>query len=411
MHALSLSAGAARRLAIGAQGLDRPRLRRAGGAADLVAALERLGTIQVDAVSVVARTQYLVAFSRIGSYAPRDLDALSAPQGAWFEYWGHAASLIPSRLHPLFRSRMQRFSDDMVDSPAVQERRRAWRRQHAGYLESVLAEVAERGPLSAAQLSEPRRRAGQWWERRSDGRRALEVLFGDGVLAAWRSPSFERIYDLTERVIPADVLALPTPTLEEAQRELVLVAARCLGVATVEDLADYFWLRVPATRARVAELVEDGRLLVSAVEGWAKPGYLVPGAQAATRLRRHATLLSPFDSLIWRRERAERLFAFHYRIEIYVPPPRRTFGYYVLPVLVGDAIVGRVDLKAERRARTLRVLGAFTEPGRHAGATGRALAGELRRLGDWLGCEQVAVEARGDLAPALARELSAGREA
>ena len=207
--------------------------------------MAQLGTIQLDAVNVLARTQFLVPFSRLGSYDPATLRSLTGPGGYWFEYWGHAASLLPVELHPLFRWRMERWRADLADSPAVQERRRAWRAAHAGYMGAVLAEVTDRGPLAASQLSDPRRQAGEWWDRRSVGRRALEVLFSDGVLAAWRSASFERVYDLSERVIPAAMLEMPTPAEEHAQRELVTLAARSLGVATAADLADYFWLRLP----------------------------------------------------------------------------------------------------------------------------------------------------------------------
>ena len=238
----------------------------------------QLGTIQLDAVNVLERTQFLVPFSRLGSYDPAALRALSGPGGHWFEYWGHAASLLPVELQPLFRWRMERSRQDLLDNVGARERRRAWRAAHADYMAAVLAEVTEVGPLAASQLSEPRRRTGEWWDRRSLGRLALELLFGDGVLAAWRGANFERIYDLTERIIPAEVLALPTPAPEDAQRELIALAARCMGVATVADLADYFWMRVPAARPRVSELVDDGRLAKVSVEGWSQPAYLAPGA-------------------------------------------------------------------------------------------------------------------------------------
>ncbi|MGD0391934.1 MAG: crosslink repair DNA glycosylase YcaQ family protein [Acidimicrobiales bacterium] len=400
----------ARWLTIGAQGLGSPR-RSPGagrpGPATLRRLLDQVGTVQLDAVNVLERTQYLVPFSRIGPYDQAVLRGLTGPGGDWFEYWGHAASLLPIELYPLFRSRMESWRADQVDSPVVQERRRQWRKTHADYLAAVLDEVRERGPLTASKLSDPRRRGGAWWDRRSDGRRALEMLFGDGVLAAWRNPSFERVYDLSERVIPRSVSDLPAPSLDEAQRELILLAARCLGVATVADLADYFWIRPRPAALRVTELVEAGRLLPVEVEGWDKVAYVVPEARPRRPRRQHATLLSPFDSLIWARARTERLFGFHYRIGIYVPEHLRTHGYYVLPLLVGDELVARFDLKADRRSGTLSVVGSYAEPGTDPGAVVDAAAAELGLLRQWLGLEHTVVAARGNLAPRLRRTVAA----
>jgi uncharacterized protein len=399
-----LSSSEARRLAIAAQGLAGPRQKPRGGRPGnkhLRRLMGQLGTIQLDAVNVLERTQFLVPFSRLGSYDPADLRALSGPGGHWFEYWGHAASLLPVELHPLFRWRMERSRQDLLDNVGARERRRAWRAAHADYVAAVLSEVTDRGPLAASQLSEPRRRTGQWWDRRSLGRVALELLFGDGVLAAWRAANFERVYDLTERVVPAAVLALPTPAAEDAQRELIALAARCMGVATVADLADYFWLRVPAARPCVTELVEDGRLTKVSVEGWSQPAYLVADALPTPPRRRDASLISPFDSLIWARPRTQRLFHFHYRIEIYVPGPDRTHGYYVMPLLLGDELVARFDLKADRKANALLVVAAFAEPGRNNRPVAEAAMAELHRLRQWLGLERLSVGEKGDLVPHL----------
>ena len=410
-----ISSREARRLAIAAQGLARQRPTPAPplgrpplGRRHLRQVMSQVGTIQLDAVNVLARTQFLVPWSRVGTYDTKELLSLSGPGKAWWEYWGHAASLLPVELHPLFRHRMERFRNDQFDSPTYQERRRAWRAAHAEYLDKVLAEVAERGPLAASELSDPRRQAGAWWDRRSTGRRALELLFGDGVLAAWRSPNFERIYDLAERVIPASVLALPEPPVEEAQRELVALAAACMGVATVADLADYFWLRPATVRRRASELAEEGRLLEVAVPGWPKPVYMVPGLRPKAPRREGATLLSPFDSLIWRRDRTWRLFAFHYRIEIYVPEAMRAHGYYVMPLLLGDQLVARLDLKSDRKEGALRVAGAFAEPGRSDAATAAAALAELGRLRQWLGLDGLTIAGKGDLAPLLKAELRRG---
>jgi uncharacterized protein YcaQ len=401
----------ARWLAIGAQGLGTSRRSKSGrrpGTAHLRRLLDQVATIQLDAVNVVERTQFLVPFSRIGSFDPAGLRGLTGPGGPWFEYWGHAASLLPTELYPLFRWRMERWRNDLVDSPQVQERRRQWREAHAGYLAAVLDDVTERGPLTASQLTDPRRRTGDWWARRSDGRRALELLFGDGVLAAWRSPTFERVCDLTDRVIPPEVLNIPAPHPEEAQRELIAIAARCMGVATAIDLADYFWIRPGPARLRIAELIEAGRLVPVGVEGWNQPAFAVANARPRAPRREHASLLSPFDSLIWTRDRTKRLFDFHYRIEIYVPQHLRTHGYYVLPLLVGDELVARFDLKADRKARTLQVRGSYLEPGATLASVVDVAATELRGLSGWLGLERITVGDRGNLASALRKTVGGG---
>jgi uncharacterized protein YcaQ len=296
---------------------------------------------------------------------------------------------------------MERLTQDAIHSPTNEGRRRSWKAANAKYLDAVLAEITDRGALAASQLADPRRRLGEWWDRRREGRVALEMLFTDGVLAAWRTANFERVYDLRERVIPPEVLARPTPAAEESQRELLAIAARCLGVATIRDLADYFWLRPPVAKQRVGELVEEGRLTPVAVEGWRHQAYVPLDPRPRAPRRRHATLLSPFDSLIWNRDRTERLFDFRYRIEIYVPGPKRQFGYYVLPMLLGDEIVARFDLKSDRRAGALRVVAAHIEPGAEMASVAPAAAAELIRLGRWLGLDTVGVSGRGGLASAL----------
>jgi uncharacterized protein len=406
-----LSAREARWLAIGAQGLglDRPSpVGTRSSSARLRRLLDQLGALQLDAVNVLDRTQFLVPFSRIGHYDRASLLGLVGPGRPSFEYWGHAASLQPTALYPLFRWRMDEWRHDAAGGAKAQLRRREWRQAHAQYLAAVLGDVSERGPLAASQLADPRRRVGEWWDRRSDGRRALELLFAEGTLAAWRNPNFERVYDLTERVIPAAVLDLPAPSPEEAQRELIAVAARSMGVATVADLADYFWIGITAARLRVAELVEAGRLLPVAVEGWDQPGYAGARAPARAPRRRHASLLSPFDSLIWNRGRTERLFGFRFRIEIYVPEPQRTHGYYVLPMLFEDQLVARFGLKADRQAATLRVTGSYLEPGATLSSLLEPAVAELGALRDWLGLEHIGVTDRGDLAAALRRALAPG---
>jgi uncharacterized protein YcaQ len=273
----------------------------------------------------------------------------------------------------------------------------------------VLEDLRARGPLTAAQLAhhdEPRGKKGPWWDW-SDVKRALEFLFWSGEITSARRRRFERIYDVPERVIPAKVLSVPTPSDEEAQRELLRVAARSLGVATATDLRDYFRLPAAEAKDRIAELVESGELLPVAVEGWAPPAYLAPGARVPRRVEARA-LVGPFDSLIWERPRVERLYGMRYRIEIYVPKPQRVHGYYVLPLLLGDQLVARVDLKADRAASALLVQAAHAEPLTGAaapppGEVAEALLAELRSMAGWLGLDDVTIVGPGDLAPALSK--------
>jgi uncharacterized protein len=402
----SLSNREARWLAIAAQGLGRARPTGRATVRHLRSAVASVGTIQLDAINVLERTQFLVPFSRIGAFDPARLQAMSGPGGELVEYWGHAASLIPDVHQPLFRWRMEEFASAEDGT----KWRRYWndfKHEHGDYFEAILAEVRDRGPLTAGQLSDPRRQDGEWWGRRSLGRQAMEVLFAEGRLAGWRGPTFERVYDLPERVLPADVLAAPTPTVEDAHRGLLLLAATAHGVATVRDLADYYRIKSRPAAARVAELVEGGALEQVAVEGWSEPGYVVPGTRARRPSRTDAALLSPFDSLIWERARTARLFGFDYRIEVYTPAAKRTYGYYVLPMLLGDELVGRFDLKADRSGRALLVQAAHTEPGVDGGAVATAAAAELGRLAAWLGLDSVHVVGRGDLAPVLAPAVGA----
>jgi uncharacterized protein YcaQ len=271
------------------------------------------------------------------------------------------------------------------------------------YVEAVYDEVAQRGLVSAGELDDPGTKSGPWWGWRH-GKQALEYLFWSGRLSARRRPSFERVYDVTERIIPPEYLDQPVPTEAEGQKALLLRAARALGIGTAKDLADYFRINVPKARPLVAELAEAGQLVPVVVDGWKDPAFLHPGAKTPRRIDARA-LLSPFDSLIWERARTERLFDFRYRIEIYTPAPKRVYGYYVLPFLLGDELVARVDLKSERADGTLRVRGAYAEPLRDPAAIAGPLAEELRLMAGWLGLGRIAVDRRGDLAPALRAEV------
>jgi uncharacterized protein YcaQ len=402
--ASELSKVEARWLALDAQGLSRPRPKGPVNRRHVRAAIAAPGMVQLDAINVVERTQFLVLFSRLGSYATSRLHDLTGPGGELFEYWGRMAALIPVHRQPLFRWRMAH-GGAYGDSPKRAAWRRAWGETNAGYIAEVRNEVRDRGPLSASQLTDPRRQNGEWWDRRSVGRQALEWLFAGGDLAGWRTPNFERVYDLPERVIPTEVLAAPTPSVEEAHRRLLVLAARSLGVGTATDLRGYYLIRPAAARDRLAELVEAGELVEVSVEGWREPGYAPPDVRPKRPTREHATLLSPFDSLIWERSRTLRVFDFDYRIEVYVPEPKRRYGYFVLPLLVGDELVARLDLKADRKASALMVRGAFIEPGIAGAEVAATAAPELTAIQAWLGLERVEVGRRGNLSSAVRAAL------
>jgi uncharacterized protein YcaQ len=392
----TLSPAQARRIALAAQGFADPRPAGRVDARHIRRVLDRIGLLQIDSVNVLSRSHYLPVFARLGSYPRELLDRLAwGPKREMFEYWAHEASLLPLRLHPYLRWRMARAAEHAW--PAIAR----LARENPGFLEKVRALVAERGPIGAGAVGTPRpNHPGSMWNWH-DGKIAMEWLFYTGEVTAAARPNFERLYDLTERVLPAPVLAAPTPAPEEAHRELIRIAARAHGVGSEPDLRDYFRLKGPASRAAVADLVEAGELVPVTVPGWRHPGYLWAGARVPRRVTARA-LLSPFDSLVWERDRAERLFDFRYRIEIYTPAPKRVYGYYVLPFLLGEQIVARVDLKADRKASVLRVQAAHGEDVMPPGAVAEELAEELAEMAGWLGLDGVAVTTRGDLAPELA---------
>ncbi len=399
----SLSGAEARRIALVAQGFGVRRTRRPSGWARIERAVETMGLLQIDSVNALIRSHYLPAYSRLGPYDRDVLDrrAFGLKRKALFEYWAHEASLLPMALHPLFRWRMARAQrHDGIYSGLAN-----FAREKHGYVREVLEEVRADGAMTARELSRPGARKGPWWGW-TDGKTALEYLFWTGeVTTATRQGGFERVYDLTERVIPPAVLNAPTPAEADAVRGLVGIAARALGVATETDLRDYFRLPVAAARLALSELVEDGDLIPAAVKGWHQRAYLDPHAPCPGQVAGTA-LLSPFDPLVWARARAERLFDFEYRIEIYTPAAKRRYGYYVLPFLHRGRLVARVDLKADRAAGLLRVPAVHLEPRRDPSATAEALAGELVMLAEWLGLAGVALGRRGNLANPLKAALA-----
>ena len=390
-----LSNREARSIALAAQGFaDRPPAGRVDSR-HFDRLFDRVKVVQLDSVNVAVRTHYMPAFSRLGPYPRERFDAYAYGRRRLFEAWGHVASLLPVEHYPLLRHRMEDARSRSIRSFG-QERR--------AYVEEICREVAERGPLAVSDLRDQgRNRSRPWWGR-SDGKLALEWLFATGRLAASRRGNFTRVYDLAERVIPPQVLAAPAPETRDAQRELLRLAARAHGIGDAADLADYYRIRMPQARPLLQELVEEGELLEATVEGWSRPAYLHRDARTPRRIDANA-LLSPFDSLIWFRERTERLFGFRYRIEIYVPEPERQYGYYVFPFLTGDTLAARVDLKADRSSGALLVRGAYLEEDCEAGAVAGELATNLEAMAAWLELDEVIVGRRGNLAAPLRRAV------
>ena len=392
-----LTLKAARRIALAAQGLGAPRP-TVVNAGHLRRTIDRLSLHQIDSVNVLVRAHYLPAFSRLGSYDRKLLD-----EAAWgakrkrrlFEYWAHEASLLPLELHPLLRWRMAAAERGEIGWKHL----RAFARERRKEADAVLDRIRAEGPLTASQFDNGKG-SGGWWGW-SDAKVTLEWLFWAGLITtATRRASFERVYDLPERVIPPEVLALPTPAPVDAKRQLVERAARTLGVATTTDLRDYFRIDPASARTAIAELVEEQVLVPVAVDGWKAPAFIHHQAKRPRRIAGQA-LLAPFDPLVWERSRTERLFDFRYRIEIYTPAHKRVHGYYVLPFLLRDRLAARVDLKADRKAKLLRVETAHLEP-KAPPDTAERLAEELKLMARWLCLEGILVTGRGDLARALA---------
>jgi len=395
-----LSAPQARRIALAAQGFA-ARRPPAVTARAVASVFERLGVVQIDSVNVLVRSHYLPLFSRLGVYDPVLLERLAYDprKRRLFEYWGHEASLLPLELHPLVRWRMARAERFEAGWEHVREIGRA----RGGFVDAILQQIAERGPLGAGDIVGGGKSDGPWWGW-SEGKRALEWLFWTGKITTAYRRGFERVYDLTERVIPSAILALPTPPEAGAQRELVRIAARACGVATEADMRDYFRLSATDGKARVAELVEAGELTPVAVEGWKQVAYLAPAVKIPSTIAACA-LLSPFDSLVWERSRTERLFGFSYRLEIYTPAHKRVHGYYVLPFLLGERLVARVDLKAVRQEGVLEVRGVHDEIEADRAAVMPALATELRAMAQWLRLDDIRIVARTAAARSLRSSL------
>lgn len=399
MPRTSLSAADARRIAIAAQGLDRDDWPARVDLRHLRRELGRIGVLQLDFVNVLVPAHRLVLYSRIGAHDEAAFRRAVYERREFMEQWAHEASIVPVEAWPLLGYRRKRYRP-YPNNPLNKLRNKN------KYLEQCIEIVRNKGPVTTQDMPPAptaRRRPGDW--HRSLPRWALEYHFGSGnVVACDRLPNFQRVYDLPERVLPGDH-GESVVDEQEARRRLLAQAARALGVATTSDLADYYRMSLREARPRIEELVEQGELEPASVEGWNEPAWLAPGTRLPRRVTRK-TLLSPFDPLVWYRPRAERLFGFHYRIEIYVPADRRRWGYYVLPFLSGDALTARADLKANRREGTLEVRAAWLEDGVNEMACAQELADELRRVADWLGLERIAVHRRGNLARRLGRSVS-----
>ena len=412
-----LSLSEARRLAVASQAFGpRPKAASAGHIRTLAT---KIHAFQIDSVNTLVRAHYVPAFARLGPYPMDALDTLTYKKREFFEYWGHAACLLPVSLYPLLRYRMY--------TESAQEYMKGDR---GAYMASVYAQVAERGPLTTSELADPGKKTSKWWGW-GKGKAALEHLYRCGLVAISGRRGFERTYDIAERVIPEAARLAPAPGREEAMKELICLGAQASGVGALVDIASYFYtdgwsdrwpgfprwdqpegaggkLLPPIRKRLVAELVEEGRLQEVQVEGWTEPAYVLPNTRVPKSVDARA-IVTPFDSLVWERSRIDRLFGMKYTIEIYTPAPKRIYGYYVCPFLLGDTLVARVDLKADRQRSVLVVHGAFLEPGQTAKHVAPELAAELKEMQRWLGLDAIEVGDRGDLARPLRLSLKASR--
>ena len=385
----------ARCITLGAQGFADPRPEGQVDIRHLRRVLDRIGLLQIDSVNVTVRSHYMPLFSRLGPYRTGLLDEMAFERRELFEYWGHVASLLPIERYPLFRFRMDEFQPwrSVRDIAA----------DHPAYVDGLIDEIRRRGPLTVGELEDPGKRKGLWWGY-GPGKTALEWHFAKGNLTVSNRRNFARVYELPERFFSKELLEAEGPSREEAYKELFVLGARHHGVGTVRDLADYYRLNLPLLRPLVDGLVAAGKLIEVEVEGWTEKAYMHPEAKTPRQIL-GAALLTPFDPVVWERERTERLFDFHYRIEIYVPQPKRIYGYYVYPLLLDGELVGRVDVKADRKGGQLLARGAFVEEGRDKARVANAMAGELQSMAGWLGLDGVTAERKGNLMTDLRKQL------
>jgi len=391
-----MSIDAAKRISLGAQGFTTKQVAGRIDSRHFRRVMGQVGLVQLDSVNVCVRSHYMPFYARLGPYATDHLDRWLNRSGENFEYWAHEAAVLPVERYPLWRWKMQTMHP--------------WRRRaqalldaHPGLMDDVLSQVEMKGPLTVRDLDAPSHRNEAWWGY-GPGKVALEVLFAQGDVTALRTTNFTRLYDIPRRAIPSDLYENRRVDKGDAYRQLLIDAVRHCGIGTAADIADYFRLHVPTARSVLGALATDGVIEEVSVPEWRGPVYIDPDAVRPRNIV-GATLLSPFDPVVWNRERAERLFGFHYRIEIYVPEPKRVFGYYVLPFLLDGNLVGRVDLKADRKTRTLLVRGSYVESQYGADEVAPALADELRRFADWLDLGDISIERNGNLSERLSKEM------
>ena len=373
----------ARSLALAAQGFDKPRTKSKSSTSDVVALFTKLGVVQIDSVNVLVRSQELPLFSRLGDHDRNAISKATESQKI-FEYWGHEAAHLPVELHPLFRWKMNAARTGKVKHWGLT----SFYDDNKVFVKRMLKHVETNGAVTARELSTRTKKKGTWWDW-DESKTALEYLFLTGqLMSRGRGTDFARIYDTPERVLPKKVLNAPTPTEHDARKQLLVRSAIAQGVATASDLADYYRQKPAAVRPLIAELLEEGELRAVSVDGWTEKAFVHRSAKLPKKLYATA-LLSPFDSLVWCRPRNERLFDFHYRIEIYTPKEKRKFGYYVLPFMMNGQMVGRVDLKADRANSKLLVQSVHTEKGVKRSSINDALNAELGLLAYWLDLEHV----------------------
>jgi uncharacterized protein YcaQ len=396
-----LSNAQARRLALVAQGFASPKRDGTANWTRIEGAIARMNLLQIDSVNVLVRSHYLPVFARAGHYSHDTLDqrTFGRRKRRFFEYWAHEASFLPLELYPLMRWKMERALNGTGEHKYLEK----FARDQKAYVDEVRRHVRVNGATAVSDLPDPGGRTGNWWGW-NKGKIALEYLFHTGEVTAATRRVFERLYDLPERVLPAEVLNAPAVPESVAVRRLIDLSGQALGVASEADLRDYFRLPVDAFRKALPELIEEGVLVPVKVEGWTVKAYRHRDTGSPRKAGTNA-LLSPFDPLVWERSRAERLFNFRYRIEIYTPQEKRVYGYYVLPFLEGDRLTARFCLKADRQAGLLRVNASHGEDGIDTVRTAEAAAPELRRMAQWLGLADVEAAALGSLSKPIRQAL------
>ena len=388
---IPLSAEEARLISLNAQGFSYKRTANKASASELNSVMDAMKVVQLDAVPIVVRTQYLPFFSRLGNYDMSLYEEIAYKEDQWFELWAHEASIAPVKNEPFFRFIKERA-----------KRGDTWKglykvaKEEPEYVKTVLKEVEQRGPLEAKHLNNPRYINQSGWGSRSVGQLALNWLYRIGEVGIRRGRNFEKKYDLITNIVPSKVLSLPSPTEDESLKELYLWAASAMGVASARDIQDYFRTRSAKTPTLLAELVEEGLLRKVAVEGWGLESF-APSDFGTVKQISPTCVLSPFDPITWNRERLRRIFNFDYKLEIYKPKSKREFGYYVMPFMHNGQIVARVDLANRRQTGVLEILGAFCEPSLDREAISKPLWEEISLLATFVGCSTIEIKRRGNL--------------